>query len=493
MKKTTTSTPKTTGRANKRLASYYVEPTTTPFMSVNAILYTFTCDNPAPISLVITEITTDGVNRPNVVKMVGCFVTYDGKKTVNKDGNTDYVRYATIYSGAVEDSTGHKIKCQRATFAGINVFFDLFEDATWTVYALERFMNVGSKFRGGSNRPANGSAKRHASTATKAAKGASKARKQSKPIKDTPAPMNAPQTAPQATTMAPVEPTTAPVVEPEPEPEPEPKTVKLKDGAAKMPAGAPQLPNNLNAWELLAICVELSIPVYLCGPAGCGKNYSVQKMAVENGWDFFYSGSIFDEFKLSGYRDAKGDYQETEFYKALTNESESIMMLDEIDASDPSVLVAINSALANGYFSFPHKTVFFDVNKVHFVAAGNTVGNGADDLYTGRTVLDSATLDRFAVIMCDYDEAVEIEMAAGDVELVEMVHDIRDTAKREGVRMTVSYRALKQITALYKRGISKVQALQLCIINKIDMETARTLAPTRGGAWADAYRDALNA
>ena len=35
---------------------------------------------------------------------------------------------------------------------------------------------------------------------------------------------------------------------------------------------------------------------------------------------------------------------------------------------------------------------------IHWVAAGNTVGSGADDNYTGRMVLDQASLDRFVII-----------------------------------------------------------------------------------------------
>ena len=110
-----------------------------------------------------------------------------------------------------------------------------------------------------------------------------------------------------------------------------------------------------------------------------------------------------------------GEFHETEFYKACTDENECIFFLDEMDASIPEVLVLLNAAIANGYFEFPNGRVDFD--HVHFVAAGNTVGNGADDMYTGRMVLDQATLDRFAIIEFDYCFKIEMAITHNNAEL----------------------------------------------------------------------------
>ena len=149
-------------------------------------------------------------------------------------------------------------------------------------------------------------------------------------------------------------------------------------------------------YDQIKMCLDCNIPVYLAGPAGSGKNHTVEQIARENEWDFYFSNSIQQEYKLTGFIDAGGDYHETEFYKACTSKTECVFFLDEIDASIPDVLVLLNAAIANGYFEFPNGRV--DFSHVHFVAAGNTVGSGADDMYTGRMVLDQATLDRFAII-----------------------------------------------------------------------------------------------
>lgn len=74
-----------------------------------------------------------------------------------------------------------------------------------------------------------------------------------------------------------------------------------------------------------------------------------------------------------------------------------VFFLDEMDASIPEVLVLLNASIANGYFEFPCGRLNFG-EKVHFVSAGNTAGSGADELYTGRMVLDQATLDRLLLL-----------------------------------------------------------------------------------------------
>lgn len=139
-------------------------------------------------------------------------------------------------------------------------------------------------------------------------------------------------------------------------------------------------------FDTIKTCLQCGIPVYLAGPAGSGKNFTVEQIAKELGWDFYFSNSVQQEFKLTGFIDAAGDFHETEFYKACTSENESVFFLDEMDASIPEVLVLLNAAIANGYFEFPTGRVNLD--KVHFVAAGNTVGSGSDEMYTGRMVID---------------------------------------------------------------------------------------------------------
>lgn len=239
-------------------------------------------------------------------------------------------------------------------------------------------------------------------------------------------------------------------------------------------------------YEEIKCCLQCGIPVYLAGPAGSGKNHTVEQIAKELGWNFYFSNSVQQEYKLTGFIDAGGCFHETEFYKACNDEKECIFFLDEMDASIPEVLVLLNAAIANGYFEFPNGRV--DFNHVHFVAAGNTVGSGADDMYTGRMVLDQATLDRFAIIEFDYCLKIEMAVTHNNKELVEFIHWLRDEANRKGIRATFSYRCLTMITKLESKGMDLVTAMKISVVKGLDKDTINTFNPTGGTKYHNALR-----
>lgn len=244
-------------------------------------------------------------------------------------------------------------------------------------------------------------------------------------------------------------------------------------------------------YEEIMMCLENDIPVYLAGPAGSGKNHTVEQIAKEKGWNFYFSNSVQQEYKLTGFIDAGGDFHETEFYKACTDENECIFFLDEIDASIPEVLVLLNAAIANGYFEFPNRRVDFD--KVHFVSAGNTVGSGADDMYTGRMVLDQATLDRFAIIEFDYCERIEMAISKNNEDLVNFIHQLRKESEEKGIRATFSYRCLTMVTKLEKSGMSLDTIIKIAVVKGLDKDTINTLMPEGNTKYHKALKEAQKA
>lgn len=239
-------------------------------------------------------------------------------------------------------------------------------------------------------------------------------------------------------------------------------------------------------YETIKTCLEENIPIYLAGPAGSGKNFTVEQIANELGWNFYFSNSIQQEFKLTGFIDAGGNYHETEFSKACNDEKDCIFFLDEIDASIPEVLVLLNAAIANGYFEFPTGRV--NLEHVHFVAAGNTVGSGADELYTGRLVLDQATLDRFAIIEFDYSMNIEMSITNNNRELVNYIRDLRKQAKEFGIRATFSYRCLTMVTKLEKTNMSLDVILKIAVFKGLDKDTINTFNATSIGKYYEGLR-----
>lgn len=226
-------------------------------------------------------------------------------------------------------------------------------------------------------------------------------------------------------------------------------------------------------YETIKTCLQCNIPIYLAGPAGSGKNFTVEQIAKELGWDFYFSNSVQQEFKLTGFIDAAGDFHDTEFYKACTSENESVFFLDEMDASISEVLVLLNAAIANGYFEFPTGRV--DLKNVHFVAAGNTVGSGSDEMYTGRMVIDQATLDRFAIIEFGYDTNIEMAMAENDDDLVDFIHSLRKSSESQGIRATFSYRCITMAKKLENAGMPLVEVIKIAVVKGLDSDTINTL------------------
>lgn len=239
-------------------------------------------------------------------------------------------------------------------------------------------------------------------------------------------------------------------------------------------------------YETIKTCLQSNIPIYLAGPTGSGKNYTVEQIAEELGWDFYFSNSVQQEFKLTGFIDAGGKFHETEFYKACVSENDSVFFLDEMDASIPEVLVLLNAAIANGYFEFPTGRV--NLNKVHFVAAGNTVGSGADEMYTGRLVLDQATLDRFAIIEFDYSIKIEMAITNNNIELIKFIRDLRKQAEENGIRAIFSYRCFTMVTKLEKSGMAFEMILKIVVFKGLDKDTINTFSVNGYGKYQEGMR-----
>lgn len=221
-------------------------------------------------------------------------------------------------------------------------------------------------------------------------------------------------------------------------------------------------------YDLIKTLVDSDVPVYLHGPAGSGKNYTIKKIADELGLDFYFVNSVQDYFKITGFIDGNGRFHETEFYKAFTQGG--LFFLDELDASVPEVLVLLNAAIANRYFSFPTGQVNAHPD-FRVIAAGNTVGSGADEMYTGRMVIDMSSVDRFAIVEFDYDKNVEISIAKGNKELVDFVRDLRRFAKENQMRMVFSYRAIEMVTTMEGAKIKLGTILKVAVFKGMDKDS----------------------
>jgi len=263
------------------------------------------------------------------------------------------------------------------------------------------------------------------------------------------------------------------------------ETVTVKVGNA-----IPKKMNGSLHEKFSTICsfVASDIPVFLSGPAGCGKSFACRQVADALGLDFYFTTAVTQEYKLVGFMDAFGTFQETPFYKAFVNGG--VFMLDEVDASIPEVLIIINEAIASREMVFPNSP---DTVKAHpdfrVIAAGNTVGTGATMEYCGRNQLDAASLNRFAVIPMDYSRKVELAVSGDNKALVSFAHELRNASAKAGRSLIVSYRNIEMVAKM-ESVIGIKEALQTCVTKGMDRADIRSIASMfrmEGNAYYDAF------
>jgi len=192
--------------------------------------------------------------------------------------------------------------------------------------------------------------------------------------------------------------------------------------------------------------------ILLVGPAGCGKSHLAELVSKTLNLRF---GSIsctsgMGEAHLLGravpdLTHGKNRFMGTDFLTCY--EEGGVFLFDELDAADANLLLAVNTALANGYCNVPNRadkpraTMHPDFIPI---ATANTFGRGASRTYSGRNQLDEATLDRFRIgtVECVYEEAVERALCP-DVSLRSRLTRIRERIESTGLRRVMSTRFMR--------------------------------------------------
>lgn len=230
-------------------------------------------------------------------------------------------------------------------------------------------------------------------------------------------------------------------------------------------------------FPLLAAAVASRVNVMLVGPAGSGKTTAVEKVAEALGLQFYATGAVSSEYKLTGFIDAQGRIVSTAFRKAF--EFGGLFLFGETDASMPGALLAFNTGLANNWMDFPDGVVQKHPD-FRVVADANTFGTGADRLYVGRNKLDAASLDRYAVIEWDYDEALEASFVGAPAPKgCPVPQSIKPLSQGEAQAQAVNWLARVQAV---RRAVNELKVLHV-VSPRATINGAKLLAA--GWSWSD--------
>lgn len=232
-------------------------------------------------------------------------------------------------------------------------------------------------------------------------------------------------------------------------------TIAVKVGGKKAKQVKGVVPEN---FKRLCQLAQSRVNILLVGPSGCGKTYVAEQIA--DALDLDYSSQScsagVSESNFSGWLIPVGKsgqfvYVSSEFVRIYENGG--VFLFDEMDASDPNVLVFLNAALANKGFNIPqrHENPYAKKSP-DFVAIGaaNTNGSGADEMYHGRNALDEATMDRFRIgtVFMDYSDQVESQLI--DSEILEWGRNIRHAIKSNKLKRIMSTRAMLDTQTMIK-------------------------------------------
>lgn len=238
--------------------------------------------------------------------------------------------------------------------------------------------------------------------------------------------------------------------------------------------------------------VRLGYNVYMYGPAGSGKSHTAEQVAEALGLDYYAQTTIQFAHDVRGYGDAGGNFVDTPFYKAFSQGG--LYFQDEYDRSCAEAAIVLNTALANGYYDFPVVGRVKAHQNFRFIAAGNTLMQGADEEYVTGQQLDASSVDRFATfVKLGYDRRIELRITNNDVELVDFVGDLRQAITATGIKHVVSYRASKYMADPDVRAEDTLaEILTDCTLKGLDRDAIREIYSrlnNKRSQWAVAMKE----
>ena len=240
-------------------------------------------------------------------------------------------------------------------------------------------------------------------------------------------------------------------------------------------------------FDSLVKLVSIDQPTYVHGPSASGKTFAIHQAAkaLNLAPCILACSQDMEVYAFSGFRNANGGYDATEFRRAWEGTGEfeggALIFIDEFDRAPGGVAIAFNQALdGSRSFVFPDGAIKRHP-RTRLVMAGNTLGLGADGAYAAGERLDASTRDRCAFLPWDYDngheDAVSDAIAGAhglDIAKArdwrEYVRAVRAAVAKLGLDYVVSPRATYDGTRMLAAGLKLSDVRTFAVWARISSE-----------------------
>ena len=276
----------------------------------------------------------------------------------------------------------------------------------------------------------------------------------------------------------------APAVEPQPIAQPEPAPL------LPQPSALPSWFTPPSWWEMVNLYIQYRPAIAVTGPAGNGKTTTVEQ-ALKFLNIPFVSISCTDRTEVNDLTGgtvltASGE----EWRDGLVTQAfrtGAAVILDEADALDPRVMLALQNALQDPGPDGQARFINTPAGRVYPAAACpiilcmNTYGDGGNRAYNGRNKLDAASMDRFSMISTSYENEEGILTSRGfkagtAKQVVRWAQETRRKIENAGLALPLSPRTLLRMAqAVDVFGWPLETAAQVEFFSRMDAERAALL------------------
>lgn len=248
-------------------------------------------------------------------------------------------------------------------------------------------------------------------------------------------------------------------------------------------------PNYVYDLQVLKDClmaIEMNIPLYVFGHAGCGKTTIVENLCARTGRPLLrvqHSGNTEESHVLGQWTAVNGQTKFELGPLALAMKRGWVYLADEYDFAMPSILAVYQPILEGKALVIKeadHANRFIKPHpNFRFVATGNTNGSGDETgLYQGTSIQNAANYDRFGVVIhMQYmlkDAEIDIIVNQAGVgkadarKIVDFANRIRESYDASKMSSTISPRTLINIAKLGRRRGDYTAGIALAFANKLN-------------------------